>query len=257
MPLSDLLLPNSDNKHAKVHGPLEAHTLVSQTNQFNFMAAQVQVASQLKPGRWDYQLRSYWDSQLPKLIHYGFPLDFNYSNPLQSSTKNHPSALDFKADVQAYLKEEIKHNAIMRPFNEPPFANFHCSPFMTRPKPAADHRRVIVDLSFPQGASVKACIASNTYLGTDFLLSLPNIDNITNKVKKFGRGSLIFKIDISRAFRHVKVDPPDYPLLGLTLDSHYFDTCVPFRYRHGSAIFQRLTNAIRYIMSTKNYCITN
>ena len=55
---------------------------------------------------------------------------------------------------------------------------------MTRPKPAADHKRVIVDLSFPQGASINAGIASNTYLGTDFLLSLPNIDNITRKVKK-------------------------------------------------------------------------
>ena len=65
---------------------------------------------------------------------------------------------------------------------------------------------------------------------------------------------MIFKIDISGAFRHVKVDPLDYPLLGLTLDNHYFDTCVPFGYRHGSAIFQRLTDAIRYIMATKNYC---
>ena len=114
-----------------------------------------------------------------------------------------------------------------------------------------------MDLSFPRGASVNAGIASNTYLGTDFLLCLPNIDNITAKVKKFGRGSLIFKVYISRAFRHVKVDPRDYPLLGLSLDSHYFDTCVPFGYRHGSAIFQRLTDAIRYIMATKNYHITN
>ena len=68
---------------------------------------------------------------------------------------------------------------------------------------------------------------------------------------------MIFKIDISRVFRHVKVDPRDYPLLGLTLDSHFFYTCVPFGYRHGSAIFQCLTDAIRYVMASKNYCITN
>ena len=83
---------------------------------------------------------------------------------------------------------------------------------------------------------MNAGIASNTYLGTDFILPLPNIDNITNKIKIFGRGSLIFNIDISRAVRHVKVDPLDYLLFGLTLDKHYFDICVPFSYRYGSAI---------------------
>ena len=195
--------------------------------------------------------------QLPKLICYSFPLDFDYSKPLQSNKKNHSSALDHREDVQAYLNEEMKFKAIMGPFDQPPFKEFHCSPFMTRPKPSAEHRRVIVDLSCPQGASVNAGIASNTYLGSDFILSLSNIDNITNKVKRFGKGSLIFKIDISRAFRHVKIDPLDYPLLGLSLDKYYFDTCVPFGYRHGSAICQCLTDAIGFIMASRGHCITN
>ena len=76
-------------------------------------------------------------------------------------------------------------------------------------------------------------------------------------MRKLGKVSLLFKIDISRAFRHVKIDPRDYPLLGLSLDKYYFDTCVQFGYRHGLDIFQCLTDAIRYIMASRGISITN
>ena len=62
MPLSDLLLPDDDKKCAKALEPLEAYSRVNSTQQFNFMVSQVQVALQLNPDRWDYHLRSYWDS---------------------------------------------------------------------------------------------------------------------------------------------------------------------------------------------------
>ena len=97
---------------------------------------------------------------------------------------------------------------------------------LSRPNAEAQHRRVIVDLSFPDGQSVNSGVKANRYLDSDFLLSLPNIDNITNKIKTLGRGSLTYKIDISRAFQHVKVDPHDSNLLGLKLDQYYFDTYI-------------------------------
>ena len=86
---------------------------------------------------------------------------------------------------------------------------------MTREKPGGAHRRVIMDLSFPQGGAVNTNISKDSYLGTDFILTLPSIDHITNKIKQLGKGSLIYKVDISRAFRHIKIDPRDYFLLGL------------------------------------------
>ena len=64
-------------------------------------------------------------------------------------------------------------------------------------------------------------------------------------------------MDISRAFRHVKIDPKDYYLLGLKLDHYYLDTYLPFGFRHGSSIFQRLSDAIRFIMTSKGHSITN
>ena len=85
--------------------------------------------------------------------------------------------------MQAYLREEKEFGAILGPFQKAPIDNLHVSPFLTWDKPGGSHRRVIVDLSFPLGYSVNAGVQSDTYLGTNFLLTLPTIDNITNKVK--------------------------------------------------------------------------
>ena len=91
----------------------------------------------------------------------------------------------------------------------------HISPFLTREKPNLDNRRVIVDLSWPLGCSVNGGIDKNSYLGTDFSLYLPTIDHITEQLQKLGKGCHQNKKGISRAFRHIKVDPMDYDLLGL------------------------------------------
>ena len=62
------------------------------------------------------------------------------------------------------------------------------------------------------------------------------------------------KIDISRAFRHIKVDPGDIDLLGIKFRNQYFlDRSLTFGFRHGSQIFQRCTDAIRYIMAEHGY----
>ena len=114
-----------------------------------------------------------------------------------------------------------------------------------------------MDLSFPHGRAVNTNISKDSYLGTDFILTLPSIDHITNKIKQLGKGSLIYKVDISRAFRHIKIDPRDYFLLGLKHKNYYLDTCLPFGYRNGSRIFQRLSNAICFIMSTMGYDAIN
>ena len=187
------------------------------------------------------------------LIRYGFPLDFYRNSKLGKNTENHKSALMFPRDVDQYLKKEIKFGAIAGPFSEPPLTNFHTSPFMAREKPGADHRRVIMDLSFPHGFAVNSKISKDSYLGTDFILTLPLIDHITSKVKKFGRGSLLYKTDTSRAFRHAKIVPRDYFLFGLRHENYFFDTCLPFGYRHVSRIFTRLSDAIRFIMKKNGY----
>ena len=106
-----------------------------------------------------------------------------------------------------------------------------------------------MDLSFPHGNSVNAGIAKDIYLDTPFILKLPTIDNITNQMKSLGRGCKLYKVDISRAFHHVKLNPRDY--------DWFLDTCLPFGYQHDSALFQRLSDAVHHIMHQKNYDFMN
>ena len=53
-------------------------------------------------------------------------------------------------------------------------------PIYPQEKPGANSRKVIVDLSCPHGASVNAGVDPDTYLGSEFLLTLPSVDYITN-----------------------------------------------------------------------------
>ena len=89
---------------------------------------------------------------------------------------------------------------------------------------------MIIDLSYPYDHSINAGVAPDYYLGKDFILTLPNVDIIINEIRKLGRGSYIFKVDISRAFRHIKIYLADSHLLGLQFNLYYIDTCLPFRY---------------------------
>ena len=125
--------------------------------------------------------KNYWDKQLPLLIRYRFPLDFNPASPLQHEEVNHASANLFTRDVLHYLQEETSFKAILGPFGTPPIRNLHISPFMTRPKPSSDHRCVIIELTFPKGQSVNQGVSSDQYLNTAFILSFTTIDNITQK----------------------------------------------------------------------------
>ena len=257
IPLGSQLMPNHVNPVDVDADPITLHKCMVESKEYNFLQNQINLKSQLNPDIWDQYLHDYWDKQLPLLIRFGFPLDYNREGALRSQETNHASAIEFPDDIQAYLDGEGKHKAILGPFKDRPIKNLHISPMMTRKKPNATHRRVIIDLSFPQGQSVNTGIPRDQYLGTPFILKLPTVDTITEQIKVLGRGCKLYKVDISRAFRHVKLDPKEYDLLGLCHDRYYVDTCLPFGYRNGSALFQRLSDAVRHIMRQRRYGVVN
>ena len=257
IPLAPQVVNTDDKPNQANSNLLQIHKKVKRTGTYNFLEAKIQIPSQLNMEAWQANLEEYWDKQLIQLIRYGFPLSFDNSTELISSNINHSSAKKCATDISVYLNEEKAFGAILGPFPYPPVPDLHVSPFLTREKPGASSHRVIVDLSFPHGASVNAGVDPESYLGSEFLLTLPSIDYITCKVIQLGKGSLIYKIDISRAFRHIKIDHADYNLLGLNFNAYYLNTCLPFRFRHGSAMFQRLSDSIRYIMLQKGHHVTN
>ena len=259
LPLSNFIMPHVlAEKSYEGLTPLQMHAMVKASGQPNYMHCRIPVPSQLNIAAWKQALDGYWDTQLIQLLEFGFPLDFNRNSYLGSESSNHKSAVEFPQHVQAYLQEEIKFGAILGPFSDHPIDDAHFSPFMTREKSNSDKRRVIIDLSWPKGASVNDGIHKDSYLATDFCLTFPTVDHITQELKKFGRGCHIYKVDVSRAFRHVKLDPRDYDLLGLRWrDVTYVDTCVPFGSRHGTQIFQRLSDAVRHVMRQKGFKVIN
>ena len=258
IPLSDFILPSDESVSEYVSCPIECHRKVKASGNLNFLKCRIPVRSQLNIEEWEKQLQDYWDIQLLQLLKFGFPLDFNRASKLKHDNKNHTSATEFSADVETYLSEEIKYGAILGPYSQCPIADCHFSPFMTREKSTSNNRRVIIDLSWPKHFSVNAGVDKNSYLGTDFILSFPTIDDITDAVKKVGRGAHIYKIDVSRAFRHVRLDPHDYDLMGLNWKGvTYVDATLAFGSRHGTQIFQRLSDAIRHMMRRQGFTVLN
>ena len=98
---------------------------------------------------------------------------------------------------------------------------------MTREKQDSDSRRITIDLIWPHNHSVNSGVSKNSYLDTYFTLTYPSIDTIIERIKQFGPGAQLCKVDISRAFRQLRVDPRDIDLLGIKSDSYYLDLRSP------------------------------
>ena len=163
---------------------------------------------------------------------------------LISTEKYHASAVYNAEHIKAYIDEELKFKAILGPFLEKPI-QLHISPLMVRDKQNSANKRTIMDLSWPHAASVNSGVQKYFYLGTPYVLHYPSVDHIKDLLQKLGPSACVYKIDISRAFRQIKIDPADIDLLGLKFDNQYFiDRSVVFGARNGSLIFQRCTDAI-------------
>ena len=174
---------------------------------------------------------------------------------LSSTTESHSSARLFPEHVSLYLQDEIRHQAIYGPYDSKPFGDItHTSPFITHTKQDSDKRRVIIDLSWPVGASVNHFTDSNLYMGTAFKLTYPSVDNFTDRLRRLGKGALMFKIDLSRAFRQLKVDPADFPLFCLHWnDAYYVDGSYAFGHRTGAMGCTRLSDFLRYLHSKDGF----
>ena len=154
LPLNNLMFYTGHNiVWSQVPNIVEAHNIVRHSKKPNFMGARIPVASRFNIHAWKSYLDQYWDKQIVDLLQFGFPLDFDRSKVLESTYVNHSSALKFPDHVQTYIATEQKYGAILGPFQEFPFP-CHVSPFLTRDKPNSNSKRVILDLSFPQGKSV-------------------------------------------------------------------------------------------------------
>ena len=119
------------------------------------------------------------------------------------------------------------------------------SPLNTVPKKDSEGRRIILDLSYPIGGSIKDYVSKDFYLVQKITLSYPGVDQLVSIVKLKGRGCLLFKGDLSRAYRQILLDPGEVSLLGYLFNGNkYFDKVLSFGLRSAAFIMQRVSNSI-------------
>ena len=84
------------------------------------------------------------------------------------------------------------------------------------------------------------------------------VDALQNIIRLKGRHCNFFKLDLSRAYRQLRIDPRDYHLLGFRHHgSFYVDIAPPFGLRSSAMMCQRTTNAVTFMFQELGYHCTN
>ena len=89
-------------------------------------------------------------------------------------------------------------------------------------------------------------------------LTYPGVDDLVAIVKTKGKGCLLFKRDLKRAYRQIGIDISDSSLVGFSFNGKiYFDKVLSMGCRSSAFIMQRVSNSIKYICSILNISIEN
>ena len=186
------------------------------------MGCRIEIQSNFNLSLWEKKLKEYEDRHIVNMLRFGFPLGIKDRSGLKRKyIENHSSPLQFKQDVQKFIDKELTFKALLGPFSHPPHPLFHCSPLLIRPKEGSS-RRVIVDLSYgDQGEAVNKVTDKNTYEGLEFILQLPTLDHLLQQALSLNIPKLI-KVDISRAFRNVPIDPRDAVKCGIKHEGKFY-----------------------------------
>ena len=205
-------------------------------------------------------LVNYYDIEVTELLKYGFPISYREGapDPIPNNV-NHKGATCFPEVIDQYVLDEIAWGATFGPFVIPPFIKrIGISPLSTREKRESGKRRVIMDLSFPEGFSVNSYIDKDFYLGEPIKLTYPSVDILARRIAQLGANCLLYKRDLARFFRQIPACPRDYSLLGWRWNNMIlFDKNMPMGLRSAAYIAQRITNSLVFIHHEMGYFSIN
>ena len=235
--------------------------MVQASGEPNFKKCRIPVKSDLNISVWRRRLREYSDKVVCEYLQFGFPLDFDTRKKLSDKERrNHKGAREYPDFMDKYLEREKSAHRIMGPFKSNPLsAPLIVSPMNSVPKASSvDERRVIVDLSWPHGASVNDGISKDVYLGELINLHYASVQQVCEMVIKVGSGAHIYKRDLRHAYRQIPVDPRDYKYLGYFWnESLYFDTALAMGQRNAAMACSRTTKAVMYMHAEDGYTGTS
>lgn len=233
----------------------ELYSDVKSFNLPNFIGARRTIHSGLNLEKWEQLLQGYHDNEICFFLRYGWPIGYHSPNIPVSVHRNHPSADMHPAHIEDFIRKELCHKAIVGPFRSAPFHPWtRRSPMMTREKKNTTKRRVIIDLSFPEGHSVNDGIDIKSIYGRNTTYTLPSIMDLTALVLHLGGRPWLWKADLARAYRQLRLDPIDTPLLAMGFKHDtYLDLCPSFGCRSSSSACQRVAAAVVFLMRKKGW----
>ena len=193
------------------------------------------------------------------LLQFGFPLGHDNKTGSRIPPKNHQGALQYREQILQILQKEIDTKAAIGPFDTSPFGEetFY-SPINSVPKKQSKLRRFILDMSYPAGNSINDGIDKDTYLGQTEKLTLPSIDKLVERIVTLGRNCKVFKVDLSRAYRQIFLDPSQIAKVAYTFDNKIYADCTLSMGSESSAkCCQMVTSAVVYIYTKWGYFAIN
>ena len=129
-----------------------------------------------------------------------FCIGFNYSSPLHSAHKNHPSSGENPAAVVSHMHQELQLGRMSGPISANLIHNTYVSPIGLVPKPHSNKLHLIVDLSFPADSSVNDGISSSFCS-----LQYASVNNEVEIIMCLGCCTELVKMDLLNAYRIVPV----------------------------------------------------
>ena len=242
----------------KVKRLLDIHHKVTDSGLPNYLGFKIPVNEKINLDYMRSLLVNYNDLEVCDLLEFGFPLGCYANETLLSSInksdlwkyKNHRGADDFPEDILLYLEKESKTGAISGPFNSNPFkSGIKISPLNSVPKKDTTERRIILDLSCPHGLAVNDFVNKEEYFGKKVDLVYPKVDDFIQLIKAKGRGCLLYKVDLRKAFCQIKICPGNFNCVSYVWKKHIsFDTVLSMGAQNSAYCCQRVTNAISFIM---------
>ena len=183
------------------------------------------------------------------LLH-GFHIGFNRQSALKPNRRNNPSSLGNSSVVSSHISVEVDRGRRIGPL-PPPQANLvHVSPVGLVPKPHFDKFRMIVDLSFPTGASINDGNCKDL-CSLQYTLA----DHAVEIILQLGQGAQLVKMDLKDAYRLIPVHPHDQRLLAISWqDQFYVDCNLPFGLRSAPKLFIAFADMVAWAIYCHGVC---
>ena len=142
-------------------------------------------------------------------LKHGFLLGISSASTI-SAKRNCPSDYEHPEIINNYLQEELRAGSMAGPIPAPPIQNFQINRFGVIPKSTPGKFRLITDLSFPKKGSVNNLISDN-----EATVSYAGIPEAIQLIMQLGKGCMLAKFDLCRAYRLLPVHPSLHRFFGM------------------------------------------